>query len=402
MAADTLLEDGQNEYSEQSDCSSLDNEENDSDDTCKVRECLEEDCKIPQFFDVDFCSTRRGYQRGILVQPGLSDHFCEVFCDVYSDFTVPKYYLPNIQSIVRGDSAFHGNYLISNSDLVSLYAADCVSNEDKWLTNFVIDSYLQMVKSAAQNTTKCVEVFTWEEFAKIVGKKPASTIAQKKEKITQVDIILVPCNSPESKHWFLLAVFPKFRRIVTLDSMSSATVKPTAQHAIEKMATFLVELDSSIDIHKWEFYSSLPSDVPQQNNNFDCGVFVCSFARCLALGSKVLTQPSINAYRTYMVLELQEEMILPIPPPSVMCGRYYAVDYINKFYIGRVLDEANQLVKFKFLHRSGAFVFDWPKTDDIERVHTSCIFFGPIDLQGCGPFRVPQLAIIEKTFRHKN
>ncbi|KXJ09468.1 THAP domain-containing protein 2 [Exaiptasia diaphana] len=128
--ATAIPDDGQKEYSEQSDCSSLDNEENDSDDTCKVQECLDkEDCKIPQFFDVDFCSTRQGYQQGILVQPGLPDHFCEVFCDVYSDFTVPEYYLPNIQSIVREDYAFHGNYLISNSDLVSLYAVDCVSNE---------------------------------------------------------------------------------------------------------------------------------------------------------------------------------------------------------------------------------------------------------------------------------
>ena len=67
--------------------------------------------------------------------------------------------------------------------------------------------------------------------------------------------------------------------------------------------------------------------------------------------------------------------------PAVAIEEYYAIDYLSKYYIGRTLSIANNLVKFKFLHR----VLDqyvWRGRDDIEEVHMSCIFFGPIALKG--------------------
>ena len=71
--------------------------------------------------------------------------------------------------------------------------------------------------------------------------------------------------------------------------------------------------------------------------------------------------------------------------PAVAIEEYYDIDYLSKYYIGRTLSIANNLVKFKFLHR----VLDqyvWRGRDDIEEVHMSCIFFGPIALKG--PFVV--------------
>lgn len=272
---------------------------------------------------------------------------------------------------------------------MSLYAVDRTSNKENWLSNFVIDLYLQLVKSEVQSTTLSVEVFTWEDFSCLVGNQPAQNIVQHKNEIMEQDLILIPCNTSLTKHW-LLAAYPKLKHIITLDSKSlkNNSVKQTATDVIQKMFTFLCEIDSSINNKEWNFYASLPNDVPQQNNNIDCGVFVCLFARCLALGSKMLTQPSIK------------EMLHPIPPPSAICGNYYAVDYVDKFYIGRALvEDANQFVKFKFLHKTGALTFDWPRRGDVECIHSSCIFFGPIKLQGFGPFYVRTLSLIEKTFK---
>ena len=67
--------------------------------------------------------------------------------------------------------------------------------------------------------------------------------------------------------------------------------------------------------------------------------------------------------------------------------------------IGRVLDKDGDFVKFKFLHRVGAHAFDWPKRDDVDSPHTSCIFFGPVQLLGNGPFQVPWQSVIEKVFK---
>ena len=49
---------------------------------------------------------------------------------------------------------------------------------------------------------------------------------------------------------------------------------------------------------------------------------------------------------------------------------------------------------FNFLHKiqqTHAKRFDWPKYDDIDRVHSTCMFFGPVHLKGNGPFEVIDL-----------
>ena len=49
---------------------------------------------------------------------------------------------------------------------------------------------------------------------------------------------------------------------------------------------------------------------------------------------------------------------------------------------------------FKFLHKiqqTHAKRFDWPKHDDIDRVRSTCVFFGPVHLKGNGPFEVIDL-----------
>ena len=47
----------------------------------------------------------------------------------------------------------------------------------------------------------------------------------------------------------------------------------------------------------------------------------------------------------------------------------------------------------------GAHAFDWPKRDDVDSPHTSCIFFDPVQLLGNGPFQVPWQSVIEKVFK---
>ena len=74
-----------------------------------------------------------------------------------------------------------------------------------------------------------------------------------------------------------------------------------------------------------------------------------------------------------MLFSLHRRTLHNIALPAVAIEKYYAIDYLNKYYIGRALSIANNLVKIKFLHR----VLDryvWPGRDDIEEVHVSCIF----------------------------
>ena len=61
------------------------------------------------------------------------------------------------------------------------------------------------------------------------------------------------------------------------------------------------------------------------------------------------------------------------------------------------------MLKIKFLfstQESGRTVFDWPIRADIEEVHPSCIFYGPVTLSGCGPFQVSNIKEIVQLFSY--
>ena len=42
---------------------------------------------------------------------------------------------------------------------------------------------------------------------------------------------------------------------------------------------------------------------------------------------------------------------------------------------------------------------DWPSRDDIDDVHISCVFCGPVTLESAGPFAVPKQQNFEKMFK---
>lgn len=90
---------------------------------------------------------------------------------------------------------------------------------------------------------------------------------------------------------------------------------------------------------------------------------------------------------------------MEVPVDGIISEEYYAVQYVKKYYIGRALItlDSNQ-VKVKFLHNAGAGKFGWPRRDDIDKVHMSSIFYGPISLHQSGPFTVPKRHEIEKVY----
>ena len=106
----------------------------------------------------------------------------------------------------------------------------------------------------------------------------------------------------------------------------------------------------------------------------------CLYARCLAGLGLMVQETCVPQLRQCMLFSLHRGVLHEIPLPEIEVEEYYAVDYLNKYYIRRALSISDHFVTFKFLHR----VFDqyvWPGRDDIDDVHSSCVFFGPGTLQ---------------------
>ena len=100
-----------------------------------------------------------------------------------------------------------------------------------------------------------------------------------------------------------------------------------------------------------------------------------------------------------MILELHENTLYSMPTKGILPEDYYAVDYVKNYYLGRVLEANEPFVKFKFLHKVGPSTFDWPERDDIDTIHISCIFFGPVNLQHNRPFKIEEQAVVEEVFK---
>lgn len=306
-----------------------------------------------------------------------------------------------VNAMVDGSVKFGGSPLIVSNDLSSLHGGH-QKDEDNYLSNFVIDSYLKVL---AETATCDAETIEWEVFEKGIGSQPAVHllgVKGKKADLMTQDYVLVPCNTVNSKHWFLLAALPKQKQIVIMDSLQGSSVKPTHKVAVRKMWKLLKEIDPSLDDEttEWSFVSNANGQLPQQENGYDCGVYVCIYARCLlGLSGAAVSSDSIPSFRKQMLLELHkmkvEDKLQPIQE-----GEYYSVEYQKAFYIGRVLRNKNATLTIKFLHSVRAEEFDWPKRDDIDDCSPSWLIFGPLQIQGSGPFRFPQLDEVQHVYQY--
>ena len=135
--------------------------------------------------------------------------------------------------------------------------------------------------TCAANNSLAVETLPWELFERADGSLPVHRLLKGRNPLLLQDVVLVPCNTPESEHWTLLAVLPKEKSVVVLDSMPSNHIKHTSLDAISKMCGLLKEINSNVDLNQCKLIVNKKGDVPEQTNAYDCGVFTCLYARCL-------------------------------------------------------------------------------------------------------------------------
>ncbi|EDO36624.1 predicted protein [Nematostella vectensis] len=230
-------------------------------------------------------------------------------------YSLPKYEMNEVEAVVGDLIQFNGDQLIGPADINALVNNSAPRSQDMWLTNFIIDTYFKLIKSSQEN--------------------------KRYESPLSYDLILVPCNTPNPNHWFLLAVLPHMKVVFVLDNRAVDYVKPPTQKAMNKMASVLSKLGANIE--EWGFFCNTKVDIAQQSsgNDYDCGVYTCLYARCLADIGHMVEATSLPQFRNGILLELQRGALQQIPYPTIEREKYYAVHYqfnsTCKYYIGRVL-----------------------------------------------------------------
>ena len=220
-----------------------------------------------------------------------------------------------VNAVFDGSIKFQGASLITSEDLKALIGASSPKNsKDNWLSNFVIDEYLSLLKSECAKNATVIETLSWEVFEKGIGNVSANTILKGSVELLPQDAVLVPCNDPKSEHWILLAVFPKTKLVMCLDSLASGVIKPTTYRAVLKMTSLIKELDDRTDIRQWRFAVNTKDDLKQQTNTYDCGIFTCLYACCLVNEGMMIDDPSIHSFKKLMLLDLYQRSLHPLPP----------------------------------------------------------------------------------------
>ena len=311
---------------------------------------------------------------------------------------------PLLECLLNGSITFNGNQVIDERDLQSLHGGH-VCDEDNYLSNFVIESYFGLIACACRERELKIEYMGWEQFEKGVRTRPAKELLKGKAPLMEQDVILVPCNSGASKHWFLVVVMMRERQVIVLDSLATSAPKPSAVEAKDKIWYLLQELDNGLDVKQWSFSTNTKAEILQQQNSFDCGVFLCAYARSLLLGYPIPESDSFQNFRSHMLLELHRQELQGFSDHDILIQQdsYYAVSYGKSYYIGRALEivDADKF-KFKFLHAtvsSGAKLFTWPGHDDVDTVHISRVFYGPLITEGVRPFLFPQLHEVDQVHK---
>ena len=203
-----------------------------------------------------------------------------------------------VEAILNGVFPFDGDSLINHDDLKSLVGtANHV--EDRWISIFVIDAYLKLLERKSSDKGIGVQIIPWEVFESSTTTRLVNVMSE--NTLLNKDVLLIPCNSVQAMHWFLLVVKLKQKIVIALDSAAGDYLKPTIQQAINKMASVLSHYTAMTD---WRYFTNTMTDLPQQMNTYDCGAYICLYARCILGLSKMLSPQSIQKFRKHMLLSL--------------------------------------------------------------------------------------------------
>ena len=203
---------------------------------------------------------------------------------------------------------FKGSSLIGPDDLTSLTNVNAVQFRDKWLSNFVIDEYMNLIKSFSHIKVMAV---SWEKFERNTSLAVAKDLKDEVSALSVCDLVIIPCNKPNIEHWSLLVVLPKCKIAAVLDSKAEGFVKPSAQNVLNKIGAVLQEW--GFDLEDWTFACNTEEELPQQSNDFDCGLYICLYARCLAGLGPMIKESCFPDFRLGMAYNLHRKILQKIP-----------------------------------------------------------------------------------------
>ncbi|TRY89395.1 hypothetical protein DNTS_002610, partial [Danionella cerebrum] len=114
------------------------------------------------------------------------------------------------------------------------------------------------------------------------------------------------------RRWTKAVVDMKSKSVQSYDSMGQRHDDICHLILLYLTEEFRVKKGKDLDVSKWSVSSSVrPSDIPQQKNGSDCGVFICKYADYISRGHKLtFRQNHMPYFRKAMIWEILNQKLL--------------------------------------------------------------------------------------------
>ncbi|KAJ8350357.1 hypothetical protein SKAU_G00254870 [Synaphobranchus kaupii] len=123
------------------------------------------------------------------------------------------------------------------------------------------------------------------------------------------DIILVPLHL--GVHWSLAVIDLKAKSVKYYDSMGQRHDDICSLLLLYLKDEYKAKKSKDLEVTKWVVSSLKSSEIPQQNNGSDCGVFACKYADYIARGQPLtFTQSHMPYFRNKMIWEIINQRLL--------------------------------------------------------------------------------------------
>lgn len=194
---------------------------------------------------------------------------------------------------------------ITQRDLATL-------QEGSWLNDEVINFYLNLVMARSEQDAGALKVYSFSTFffPKLHGGGHAAVRRWTKAvDLFLYDIILIPLHL--GVHWSLIAVDFRTKSVRSYDSMGQRHDDICNLILVYLEEEYMVKKSKDLEELKWTVRSMRASDIPQQRNGSDCGVFVCKYADYIARGRPfTFRQCHMPYFRKAMIWEILKQRLL--------------------------------------------------------------------------------------------
>ncbi|KAM7283430.1 sentrin-specific protease 1-like [Ixodes scapularis] len=196
---------------------------------------------------------------------------------------------------------------ISRSDMSTLA-------EYQWLNDEVVNFYMNLLVERTKQNSDLPKLYAFNTFffTKMAAEGHSAVRRWTKEvDLFSYDIVLVPLHFTD--HWCLATIDFRKKHIAYYDSMGNSRERRNCLHKLQ----LYLEAESQdrrghgLDWEPWEL--QVISDLPQQHNDSDCGIFTCQYAECVSRDAEIsFGQQDVPYFRKRMVYEILHGQLLPV------------------------------------------------------------------------------------------